>query len=148
MNLVQTIDAAAERITRVRLDLTGAIQGVGFRPFIHRLASTERLGGFVRNTGDGVSIEVEGAPKALERFLTRLDKEMPPHAVVFKRRRAQISPRGESLFVVAPSSHVSAGAAVVMADIATCPDCLREILDPADRRFGYAFTSCMHCGPR
>jgi hydrogenase maturation protein HypF len=67
---------------------------------------------------------------------------------VFKRRRAQISPRGESRFVVAPSTHASAGAAVVMADLATCPDCLREILDPADRRYGYAFTSCMHCGPR
>ena len=148
MNLVQTIGAGAERVTRVRLDLTGAIQGVGFRPFIHRLASTERLGGFVRNTGDGVSIEVEGAPPALERFLTRLDKEMPPRAVVFKCNRAQISPRGDSRFVVAPSTHASAGAAVVMADLATCSDCLREILDPADRRYGYVFTSCMHCGPR
>ena len=148
MTPVQTIGADSERITRVRLDLTGAIQGVGFRPFVHRLASTERLAGFVRNTGDGVSIEVEGVPKALERFLARLDKEMPARAEVFKRRRAQISPRGESRFVVAPSIHASAGAAVVMADLATCPDCLREILDPADRRYGYAFTSCMHCGPR
>lgn len=103
MTLLNTINSTAGPVTRVRLDLTGAIQGVGFRPFIHRLASTERLGGFVCNTGDGVSIEVEGAPKALERFLTRLDKEMPPRAVVFKRHRAQISPRGDNLFVVAPS---------------------------------------------
>lgn len=148
MTLIQTIGAGNERVTRMRLDLTGAIQGVGFRPFVHRLASTERLGGFVRNTGDGVSIEVEGAPLALERFLTRLDKEMPPRAVVFKRRSAAVRPCGESRFVVAPSTQTSAGAAVVMADLATCPDCLREILDPADRRYGYAFTSCMHCGPR
>jgi hydrogenase maturation protein HypF len=148
MTSVQTVGAGGDPVTRLRLDLTGAIQGVGFRPFVHRLASTERLGGFVRNTGDGVSIEIEGAAKAVERFLIRLDQEMPPRAQVFKRRSAPLSPCGESLFVVAPSTHASAGAAVVMADLATCPDCLREILDPADRRFGYAFTSCMHCGPR
>ncbi|HEX3990112.1 MAG TPA: carbamoyltransferase HypF [Acetobacteraceae bacterium] len=148
MTLVQMLEAASEPVTRVRLDLTGAIQGVGFRPFVHRLANTERLGGFVRNTGDGVSIEVEGAAPALERFLSRLDNEMPPRAVIFKRCTAALSPCGDSRFVVAPSTHASAGAAVVMADFATCPDCLRDILDPADRRFGYAFTSCMHCGPR
>ena len=75
MNLVQQIEVGGQRVTRLRLDMTGAVQGVGFRPFVHRLASTEKLSGFVRNTGDGVSIEVEGATPALERFLTRLDKE-------------------------------------------------------------------------
>jgi hydrogenase maturation protein HypF len=144
----QTTGTDGDVVSRVRLDLTGAIQGVGFRPFVHRLASFERLAGFVRNTGDGVSIEVEGAAPALERFLTRLDKEMPSRAVIFKRSRAPLNPCGDNRFVVAPSTHTSAGAAVVMADLATCPDCLREILDPADRRYGYAFTSCMHCGPR
>ena len=148
MNLVQQIEVGGQRVTRLRLDMTGAVQGVGFRPFVHRLASTEKLSGFVRNTGDGVSIEVEGATPALERFLTRLDKEMPPRAVVFKRRTAPLAPRGDRSFVVAASTHASAGAAVVMADLATCPDCLREILDPADRRYLYAFTTCMHCGPR
>jgi hydrogenase maturation protein HypF len=148
MNLFQPAEAGGERVTRLRLDMTGAIQGVGFRPFVHRLARTEHLGGFVRNTGDGVSIEVEGSRPALERFLTRLDKEMPPRAVVFKRHTAPLSPRGDQSFVVAPSTHASAGAAVVMADFATCPDCLREILNPADRRYLYPFTSCMHCGPR
>jgi hydrogenase maturation protein HypF len=142
------IRAGGDQIARVRLDLTGAIQGVGFRPFVHRLASAEHLSGFVRNTGDGVSIEVEGAHSALERFLSRLDKELPPRAVVFRRCSAPLTPRGDQNFVVAPSTQVSTGPAVVMADLATCPDCLREILDPADRRYAYAFTSCMHCGPR
>src|SRR5580698_9224461 len=119
MTLVQTIETGEEPVTRVRLDLTGAIQGVGFRPFIHRLANTEHLGGFVRNTGDGVSIEVEGAAPALERFLSRLDKEMPPRAVIFKRWSAPLTPCGDQSFVVAPSTQVSAGAAVVMADLAT-----------------------------
>src|ERR1700684_1441850 len=113
MNLVQTIDASAERITRVRLGRTAAIQGVGFRPFIHRLASTEQLGGFVRNTGDGVSIEVEGAPPAVGRFLSRLEKEMPKRAVVFERRTAPLTPRGDHNFTVAPSTLTGGGAAVV-----------------------------------
>src|ERR1019366_111352 len=148
MTLSQTIAAPGERVTRLRLDMTGAIQGVGFRPFVHRLASTEHLGGFVRNTGDGVSIEVEGAPRELQRFLTRLDREMPPTAVVFERRTAPLAPCGDQSFVVAPSTLGSMGAAVVMADLGTCADCLREIMDPTDRRHMYAFTSCMHCGPR
>jgi hydrogenase maturation protein HypF len=148
VSLTQPIAANGQPVTRLRLDVTGAVQGVGFRPFVHRLASTEHLGGFVRNTGDGVSIEVEGSSPALERFLTRLDRELPPRAVIFKRRSAPLAPCGDHAFVVAPSTHAGAGAAVVMADLATCPDCLREILDPADRRHQYAFTSCMHCGPR
>jgi len=143
-----TIEANSEPVTRLRVDLTGAVQGIGFRPFVHRLASTENLGGFVRNTANGVSIEVEGAPAALSRFLARLDREMPPRAVVFKRGTTSLASRGDRDFVVAPSTHGGAGTAVVMADLATCPDCLREILDPADRRYLYPFTSCVNCGPR
>src|ERR1035438_4149639 len=106
MSLVPPTDPG-EQMTRVRLDMTGAVQGVGFRPFVHRLANTERLGGFVRNTGDGVSIEVEGAPPAVKRFLTRLDRELPPRAVVFKRSTAPLAPRGDLSFVVAASTHAS-----------------------------------------
>jgi len=148
VNVFQPIAAGGGQVTRLRLDMTGAVQGVGFRPFVYRLASTEKLGGFVCNTGDGVSIEVEGAMPALERFLTRLDSELPPHAAVFRRRTAPLAPVGDDAFVIAPSAQASAGGAVVMADLATCPDCLREILDPGDRRHRYPFTSCVHCGPR
>jgi hydrogenase maturation protein HypF len=146
--VAEPIEATRQPVTRLRLDMTGAVQGVGFRPFVHRLASTEHLDGFVRNTGDGVSIEVEGEAPALKRFLSRLDKELPPRAVVFRRSTAPVAPRGERGFVVAPSTLAGAGAAVVMADLATCQDCLREVLDPADRRYLYPFTSCTHCGPR
>jgi hydrogenase maturation protein HypF len=140
-----TID---EQATRLRLDMTGAVQGVGFRPFVHRLAMAERLGGFVRNTGDGVSIEVEGAPLAVARFIARLEREMPPRAVVFRREKASLRPRGERDFIVAPSTLAGDGASVVMADLATCADCHAEIFDPIDRRYQYPFTSCVNCGPR
>lgn len=133
---------------RVRLDVTGAVQGVGFRPFVWRLASTEGLGGFVRNTGDGVAIEIEGDGKAIGRFLRRLEAEMPPHAAIGARRAAPVAPSGERDFVVQPSTRESMGAGVVMADLATCADCLREIMDPGDRRYRYPFTSCVNCGPR
>ena len=78
----QTHRATVRSAQRLRLDVTGAVQGVGFRPFVHRLAVSEGLGGFVRNTGEGVSLEVEGAAAALERFLGRLDAEMPPPAAI------------------------------------------------------------------
>jgi hydrogenase maturation protein HypF len=148
VDIAPPIQAVGETVTRLRLDMTGAVQGVGFRPFVHRLANTERLGGFVRNTGDGVSIEVEGTGCALQRFLTRLDTELPPHAVIFERRSAPVALRGDHSFVVASSTYAGAGSAIVMPDLATCSECLREILDPADRRYLYPFTSCMHCGPR
>ena len=133
---------------RVRLNVTGAVQGVGFRPFVWRLASTEGLGGFVRNTGDGVAIEIEGAADAIGRFLLRLEAEMPPHAAIRGRRAAAMAPSGEQDFVVQPSTRERMGAGVVMADLATCTDCLREIMDPGDRRHLYPFTSCVNCGPR
>ncbi|MGP0093314.1 MAG: carbamoyltransferase HypF [Xanthobacteraceae bacterium] len=148
MNVFQPIAAGEGRRTRLRLDMTGAVQGVGFRPFVYRLATTEKLSGFVCNTGDGVSFEVEGAMPAIERFLARLDAELPRHAAVSERRAAPLTPRGDQSFVIAPSTQHGAGAAVVMADLATCSDCLREIMDPCDRRHLYPFASCVHCGPR
>jgi hydrogenase maturation protein HypF len=148
VNVFRPIAAGEGERTRLRLDVTGAVQGVGFRPFVYRLATSEKLGGFVCNTGDGLSIEVEGATPALERFLTRLDAEMPRHAAVSERRRAPLAPRGDQSFVIALSTQRGAGAAVVMADLAICTDCLREIMDPGDRRHLYPFASCVHCGPR
>jgi len=147
MNVVQSIPTG-ELAERLRLDVTGAVQGVGFRPFIYRLATAENLSGFVCNTCDGVSIEVEGTTPAIESFLTRLDRELPPHAAIHARRASLLPPQGDQEFAIGPSMQTGAGSAVVMADLATCPDCLREILDPRDRRYLYAFTSCVRCGPR
>jgi hydrogenase maturation protein HypF len=139
----------AAETTRLRLDLSGCVQGVGFRPYVFRLANAERLHGFVRNTAQGVTVEVEGTIEAVNRFVARLDNEMPPQARVFERRAKILAPRRDGgSFIVSPSSSADAPSALVMPDLATCSACLGEMLDPADRRFGYAFTTCMHCGPR
>ena len=133
---------------RLRLDVTGAVQGVGFRPFVHRLASSEGLGGFVRNTGDGVSLEVEGETASLARFLARLDSDIFPPAEIRARSLRRVAARGEHAFAIAPSTGEGQGIATVLPDLATCAECAREIFDPADRRYRYPFTTCVRCGPR
>ena len=133
---------------RLRLDVTGAVQGVGFRPFIHRLAVSEGLGGFVRNTGDGVWLEVEGPVPAIDRFLARLDAEIAPPAVIYERQEGRLPARDESDFVITPSLRSGQRSAVVLPDLATCPECLKESFDPGNRRYRYPFTTCVHCGPR
>ena len=148
MQAVQSAIACSVQIKRLRLDMSGVVQGVGFRPFVYRLASAENLHGFVCNTGDGVSIEIEGTAAALERFLMRLDCEIPPHAAVHERWMSWLVPQSQQDFIIAPSTKAGTGAAAVMPDVATCPDCLREVLDPEDRRYLYPFTTCVQCGPR
>ncbi len=133
---------------RLRVDVTGAVQGVGFRPFVHRLACSENLGGFVRNTGAGVSLEVEGEADALARFLARLDTDIGPPAKIRARSVRRITVRGECGFAIVPSVADGACDVTVLPDLATCAECAREIFDPADRRFRYPFTSCVRCGPR
>jgi hydrogenase maturation protein HypF len=132
----------------MRLDVTGAVQGVGFRPFVHRLATSEGLAGFVRNTGDGAAIEIEGPAPAVERFLRRLDAEIAAPAAIATRAMRPAVATGADTFVIAPSEVTATGRAEVLADLVTCADCLREVLDPSDRRYRYPFTTCMHCGPR
>ena len=148
MNQRSLLMAERETRQRLRLDMTGAVQGVGFRPFVHRLAVSERLGGFVRNTGAGVSLEVEGRPQALNRFLARLDAEIRPPARIHRRHAGWIPVQGEQDFVIAPSTTSDRRSAVVLPDLATCSDCLKEIFDPDDRRYRYPFTTCVQCGPR
>jgi hydrogenase maturation protein HypF len=133
---------------RLRLDVTGAVQGVGFRPFVHRLATAEGLAGFVRNTAAGATVEVEGSQPAIDRFLGRLDAELAAPARIAGRAARKLPPVGETGFVVAPSAGEGTASALVLPDLVTCADCLAEILDPADRRHLYPFTTCTHCGPR
>ena len=137
-----------KRRRRIRLDVTGAVQGVGFRPFVYRLARAEGLAGFVQNTGDGARIEVEGASPAIEHFLGRFEIEIAPPAEIHGRRSTRLPASGANEFVIAPSAGAATPSALVLPDLATCPDCLREILDPADRRYRYPFTTCVRCGPR
>lgn len=133
---------------RLRVVARGLVQGVGFRPFVHRLACELRLTGHVRNTGTGVEIEVEGADAELRSFLARLHRELPPHACLQSVESWWLPTAGSTRFEILPSEGGSEATALVMPDIATCPECLRELLDPGDRRFAYPFTNCTRCGPR
>ena len=138
----------AEGAKRLRLRVRGAVQGVGFRPFVYRLARELDLKGFVRNSPQGVTIEVEGPPSKLEEFRARLEAERPPRAVVQRVECEEREPRGEAAFVIETSDAAGAKTALVLPDIATCPECLQEIFDPRDRRHRYPFTNCTNCGPR
>ncbi len=125
----------------------GIVQGVGFRPFVYRIARKHELGGFVLNDGEGVVIEVEGNGPALERFESALREEAPPLAQIDSVETRGVELRGETEFRI----HVSqprGGTALIPADVATCDDCLRELFDPDDRRYRYPFINCTQCGPR
>ena len=133
---------------RLRLAVRGAVQGVGFRPFVHRLAVSLALRGWVRNGPAGVTIEVEGAPAALREFLLGLEHGKPPRAAIQGIESLWLEPAGLGAFAILPSEQDGPRTSIVLPDLATCPDCRREILDPTDRRFRYPFTNCTNCGPR
>jgi len=135
-------------IERVRVVLTGAVQGVGFRPFVYRLAEQARLSGWVLNSAAGLVVEVEGASSDIAVFLERLETERPPAALVLTREVSALAPSGVSGFRILSSDGSLDRTAGVLPDLATCPACLAEISTPGDRRYGYAFTNCTLCGPR
>jgi hydrogenase maturation protein HypF len=141
-------DEAGDR--RLRLVVTGIVQGVGFRPFVYNLAVGLGLGGSVRNDPTGVTIEIEGPPGCLEAFQRQLDLHPPPLAVIESVGREELAPAGGvGTFTIEASEAAGANrVALVSPDVATCDDCLAEVRDPADRRAGYAFTNCTNCGPR
>lgn len=133
---------------RLFIRLTGSLQGVGFRPFVYRLALASALCGRVANTREGVVIEVEGPGDAVQRFLARLTSELPPHAEIETLDATPMAPAGYRRFTLEPSETRGRPPVFVLPDIAACPDCLAETFDPANRRYRYPFTSCAHCGPR
>jgi len=137
---------AARRRASVRVE--GTVQGVGFRPYVYRLASELGLDGFVLNDSRGVLIEVEGTPELVEEFLPRLAVEAPPLAKVERVTAAACEPTGAAGFTIRESPRDGIPDAPVAPDSATCADCLAELLDPYDRRFRYPFTNCTNCGPR
>lgn len=130
---------------RARVRVRGAVQGVGFRPFVYALAQRYRLGGFVANDPDGVLIEVEGG--ALPEFLVALREEAPPLARVESIETEAVQLRGELSFGIA-ASRDGAVTTRIGADAATCEACLDELFDPASRFHLYPFVNCTHCGPR
>lgn len=133
---------------RRRILIRGLVQGVGFRPFVHRLANELDLRGWVKNTPLGVTIEVEGPAETLERFDARLEPERPSLSTFYSVERSTLAAAGYDDFTIHDSDGDGSIAVPVLPDIATCPECLREILDPSDRRYRYPFTNCTHCGPR
>lgn len=142
-----SVARAADRALR-RIRVGGVVQGVGFRPFVHRLAERHGLRGWVLNDSAGVLIEAEGAVDALDAFVGALRAEAPPLARIESLRVVEGAPRGHGAFEIRPSRVDPGAYQLVSPDVATCPDCLREVLDPADRRYRYPFTNCTNCGPR
>jgi hydrogenase maturation protein HypF len=126
----------------------GIVQGVGFRPFVYNLAARLHLSGFVKNQTGSVLIEVEGEPPSLEHFLTELAEKPPPLAHIEHLSWEQRPPLGERRFRIESSEANEASPVFISPDVATCPDCLAEVFNPSDRRYGYPFLNCTNCGPR
>ncbi|WP_245613600.1 carbamoyltransferase HypF [Pelobacter seleniigenes] len=135
-------------ITRTRLHIEGIVQGVGFRPFVYREAQACGLAGWVLNNSQGVLIEIEGLPAQQQEFLARLQQRLPPLASITRLVRQPIPAQGESSFQIRASATENDHNIQVAADSYVCPDCLAELFDPADRRYGYPFINCTNCGPR
>jgi len=133
---------------RMRISIAGIVQGVGFRPFVYNLARRYHLAGWVLNDAGGVVIEAEGDSAGLADFVAGLENEAPPLAVISDVVLKPLPPGGDREFIIRPSRGSTAPLALTSPDVATCPDCRRELGDPRDRRFGYPFTNCTNCGPR
>ena len=135
-------------IQRQRILIQGIVQGVGFRPFVYGQALSLGLVGFVCNDSQGVTIEVEGSSEALDDFQQALQKKLPPLARIDTLVTGPLQPLHEATFVIAHSSTGAERNALISPDVATCNDCLYELLDPTNRRYSYPFINCTNCGPR
>ncbi|RPH59989.1 MAG: carbamoyltransferase HypF, partial [Chloroflexi bacterium] len=130
------------------IHITGIVQGVGFRPFVYNLALRHRLKGWVKNTSAGVEIEVDGDEATLQAFITALREEAPPLAQIHTLEYVKSPASGFDKFEILHSQAIPTAFQPISPDVAICPDCLRELLDPNDRRYRYPFINCTNCGPR
>lgn len=133
---------------RRRIEVAGIVQGVGFRPYICRLATENHLAGTIRNTSSGVSIEVEGAPPRVHDFMARLPQQAPPLSRITEIQAFEMPCHGDREFRIVASHADETVRTLISPDVATCADCLREMFDPDDRRYRYPFINCTNCGPR
>jgi len=141
--------APSVALERVRLRVRGVVQGVGFRPFVHRLAARHELTGFVLNDAEGVTIEAQGAASSLREFAAAIVAEAPALARVDELVTSPCPVHPEAGFSIRASGHATAGRqTLIPPDAATCDDCLRELFDSGDRRYRYPFINCTNCGPR
>jgi hydrogenase maturation protein HypF len=131
-----------------RLKITGIVQGVGFRPFIFSLAKRYDLSGWVRNTSEGVDIEVDGAPGQIQAFIQAVQNEAPPLSKIDTFEVEGCLANGHHGFDIKQSLAIEGAFQPVSPDVSICPDCLKELFDPADRRYRYPFINCTNCGPR
>jgi hydrogenase maturation protein HypF len=133
---------------RLRLTITGVVQGVGFRPFVHRLATSLGLTGFVGNDARSVFAEIQGPRGGVAEFRRRLRSDAPPLALITSVTSSVLDVRPEDGFRIVASTDAAGARTLVPPDVATCDDCLRELFDPADRRYRHPFITCTNCGPR
>lgn len=137
-----------DELHRMCVTVTGVVQGVGFRPFVYRLATELGLNGWVNNSPQGVNIEVEGSRPLLDQFAARLTTEKPPRSMIRSMSTVFQAPAGYAAFTITPSVDTGTRSTLILPDLATCPDCLQDIFDPSNRRYRYPFTNCTNCGPR
>jgi hydrogenase maturation protein HypF len=133
---------------RKRIEIQGVVQGVGFRPFVYRIARRFDIHGWVLNSSDGVVIEAEGGEPEVAQFLHALETELPPLARIDGLTITEVAACDDGEFVIQHSVPVPGRFALVPPDVATCPDCVADFTTPGNRRFGYPFTNCTNCGPR
>jgi hydrogenase maturation protein HypF len=133
---------------RRQIEVSGIVQGVGFRPYVYRLAIERQLSGNISNTSSGVTIEIQGPPAVVEDFVSRLPKEAPPLARITDVCVADLPCNGDREFRIVASRRGEAVQTLISPDVAICDDCLRELFDPKDRRYRYPFINCTNCGPR
>jgi hydrogenase maturation protein HypF len=133
---------------RRHIEVSGIVQGVGFRPYIYRLATSRGLKGTICNTSAGVTIEVQGSPEQVTDFIDRLPVEAPPLSRIIGIESRELPCNGDQEFRIIHSHGREAVRTLISPDVAVCPDCLREMFNPADRRYHYPFINCTNCGPR
>jgi len=141
-----TTPAASAR--RRHIDVRGIVQGVGFRPFVYKLAQSLGLAGNVFNSSSGVTIEIEGPEAAIDSFLETLRTHPPQLATIAAITVSNLEVRGDTAFAIRDSPDELGGFSLISPDTGTCDDCWSDFASPANRRFGYPFTNCTHCGPR
>jgi hydrogenase maturation protein HypF len=134
--------------SRVKIIIRGAVQGVGFRPFVYRIADEMKLKGWVINSSSGVFIEAEAEKPKLDEFVLRLQKEKPPRSFIQSFEFSFLDPFGFDKFEIRKSDDEGSRTVLILPDIATCDDCLNDIFDSHNRRYLYPFTNCTNCGPR
>ncbi|HKC71270.1 MAG TPA: acylphosphatase, partial [Terriglobales bacterium] len=135
-------------VVRKQIAVSGIVQGVGFRPYVYRLAREQQLNGSVRNTAAGVIIDIQGSGQAVEGFLVRLPAEAPPLARITGLDVRDLPCNGDLTFRIVTSGPQEKIRTLISPDVAICEDCLHELFDPADRRYKYPFINCTNCGPR